>query len=136
MGVFIWEKKSRQQPGQPSASVSWDEFNFRLHEKFSPGLQGWICNVVLFWVQFSLILVTVQPSLLSVQLSFLAYQIQNLIPQKPFVICKLRCNYHKRAQSKAHFFPFIFATKSSFHFWAHIIFIAACNIFVFMNYFY
>ena len=74
--VFIWEKTSRTsrvQPGKPSASVSWDDFYFRLHEKFRPGLQGWKCLVVLFWVWLSLILVTVQPSLLSVpQHSFLA----------------------------------------------------------------
>ena len=43
--------------------------------------------------------------------------------------------YHKGARSKTRFFPVIFATESYFHFWAHIIFIAACTIFVFMNYF-
>ena len=43
--------------------------------------------------------------------------------------------HHKRTPSETLFFPFIFATGSSFHFWAHIIFIAASNIFVFMNYF-
>ena len=49
-GLFIWEKTPRLQPGQPSASVMWDDFNFRLHEKFHPGLQWWLCHAVLFWV--------------------------------------------------------------------------------------
>ena len=36
----LFEKKtSWLQPNQPSASVNWDNFNFRLHEKFHPGLQ-------------------------------------------------------------------------------------------------
>ena len=38
--VFIWEKRSRVQPGKPSASVSWDDFYFRLHEKFRPRFAG------------------------------------------------------------------------------------------------
>ena len=40
----------------------------------------------------SLILVTVPPSLLLIQLSFLAYQLHNLILYKPFVISLLRFN--------------------------------------------
>ena len=36
---------------------------------------------------------------------------------------------------KNSFIPFIFATESYFHFWAHIIFITAWTIFVFINYF-
>ena len=40
LGLLVWEKTSPLQAGQPSASVNWDSFNFRLHEKFSPGLQG------------------------------------------------------------------------------------------------
>ena len=60
--VFIWEKTSRLQSGQPSELVSWDDFNFCLHEKFPTGLQGWMCHVTLFWVWFSLILITVQLS--------------------------------------------------------------------------
>ena len=47
------------------ASVSCDDFCFRLQEKFRPSLQRWIFHVVLFWVKFSLILFTVQLSLLS-----------------------------------------------------------------------
>ena len=43
--------------------------------------------------------------------------------------------YHKSVPSNTRFFPFIFATENYFHFWVHIIFIAACTIFVFMNYF-
>ena len=40
-GVYLYKKKtSRLQPDQPTASVSWDNFNFRLHEQFRPGLQG------------------------------------------------------------------------------------------------
>ena len=31
-GVFIWEKTFLLQLSRPSASVSWDDFNFRLHE--------------------------------------------------------------------------------------------------------
>ena len=47
----LYEKKTcQQQSGQPSVSVSWNDFNFHLHEKFCPGLQGWICHLVLFWV--------------------------------------------------------------------------------------
>ena len=38
------------------------------------------------------ILVTVKASLLSIQLSLFAYQLENLIPQKPFVICEMICN--------------------------------------------
>ena len=33
-------KTSWLQPGQPSVPVSYDDFNFHLHEKFCPGLQG------------------------------------------------------------------------------------------------
>ena len=37
----LYEKKTlRLQPDQPSASVSWDNFNFCLDEEFRPGLQG------------------------------------------------------------------------------------------------
>ena len=43
-----WEKTSRLQPGQPDASVSWDNFIFRLNKKFCPGFQGWIWHVVFF----------------------------------------------------------------------------------------
>ena len=79
LGGSRWEKTSRLQPGQPDASVSWDNFIFRLNKKFYPGFQGWIWHVVFFPVSFSLTLVTVQPSLFSIQHSFLAYQLPNLI---------------------------------------------------------
>ena len=36
--MFIRETTSRLQPGQPSTSVSLDDVNFNLHEKFLPGL--------------------------------------------------------------------------------------------------
>ena len=39
-GVYMRKKTSRLKPDQPSASVSWDNFNFCLHEQFRPGLQG------------------------------------------------------------------------------------------------
>ena len=38
--MFIEEKTSQLQPGQPDASVSWDDFDFHLHESLHPGLQG------------------------------------------------------------------------------------------------
>ena len=60
-------KTSWLQRGQTGASLSWDVFNFYLYEKFHPGLQESKCHVVFFLIYFSLILVTVQPSFLSIQ---------------------------------------------------------------------
>ena len=51
------------------------------------------------------------------------------------MICELRYNLSQKRSIDYTFCPFIFATESYFHFWVHIIFIAACTIFVFMNYF-
>ena len=51
------------------------------------------------------------------------------------MICELRHNLSQSAPLKTRLFPFIFATEIYFHFWAHIIFIAACTIFMFMIYF-
>ena len=51
------------------------------------------------------------------------------------MICELRCNLSQKRSIKNAFFLFIFATESYFHFWADITFIAACTIFVFLNYF-
>ena len=50
-GVFIWEKMYRLRSGQPGALVSWDDFNFCLHERFRLGLQGRMYHVCfVFWV--------------------------------------------------------------------------------------
>ena len=56
------EKTSRLQPREPGALVSWDEFNFRLHEKFRPAS----------YFSYSAAIITLN--------SFLAYQLQDLIP--------------------------------------------------------
>ena len=45
--MLIREKRSGQQP---RVSVSWNDFNFHLYEKFCPGSQGWIFHMVFFWV--------------------------------------------------------------------------------------
>ena len=78
-GTFIWEKRPGYSQVNHVPPVAGMIFNFRLYEKFLPDLRGWICHLILFWVRFSLILVTVQPSLLSIHHSLLAYQIQFLI---------------------------------------------------------
>ena len=50
-GVFIWEKIYRLRSGQPGALVSWDDFNFCLHERFRLSLQGRMYHVCfVFWV--------------------------------------------------------------------------------------
>ena len=32
--MFLWEKMSRQQPGQPGASVSWDGILYKIYIKY------------------------------------------------------------------------------------------------------
>ena len=45
-GCLYAKKASRLQPGQSGALINWNDFNFHLHKKFRPGMQGWKCHVV------------------------------------------------------------------------------------------
>ena len=102
------------------------DFYFRLKKKFHPGSLGWICVVLLFWVWFSLILVAVQPSLLSIpQHSSLAHQLQNLSHKSLSWFVSWDVIYHKSAPSKTRFFLYLWYKKllpflSPYHFHSSI----------------
>ena len=73
-GCLYDKKTPRLQLGQPSASVSWDDFNFRLHEKFRFAGMNILHGIVLSLVQFDFIYSSAIITFSS------AYQLKNLIP--------------------------------------------------------
>ena len=133
--MFIWEKTSRLQPGQPGASVSWDHF-------FSSPFAGMNISrdIVLSLVQFdfsysSSIITLISGTLI---LGLLASKSNPESYKSHLWFVSWHVIYHKSIPSKM-FFSFIFATGRYFHFWVYIVFnmhqfFLACPIFVSMNY--
>ena len=91
-GVFILEKTPRLQPSQRSASVSWDNFNFCLHEKLLFRFarinmsRGGVLKLVQFDFSYSSAIITLNSTFI------LSLSASKSNPIKTISVCKLRCN--------------------------------------------
>ena len=90
--VFLLEKTPWLQPGQRSASVSWDKFNFRLHEKVLFRFarinmsRGEVLKLVQFNFSYSSAIITLNSTFI------LGLSASKSNPIKIISVCKLRCN--------------------------------------------